>query len=151
MLKDKFRRLYALALDKECLISQRRVNLESVWDWRRPLRGGIEDSQLGDLINILCDYNFSNENNWWIWNLNGSRNFLVRDLRICIDQVYLPTGDRNTRWNKLVPRKVNILVWRLLLDRLPTRFNLVNRGLDIPSILCPICSNHAETAIHLLA
>lgn len=37
----------------------------------------------------------------------------------------------------------------MFLDRLPTRINLVNKNLDIPSILCPICQLEAEQIGHL--
>ncbi|KAI3783289.1 hypothetical protein L1987_42366 [Smallanthus sonchifolius] len=35
--------------------------------------------------------------------------------------------------------KVNILGWRLLMNRLPTRANLIDRSVDIPSALCFLC------------
>ncbi|GJT20177.1 RNA-directed DNA polymerase, eukaryota [Tanacetum coccineum] len=54
----------------------------------------------------------------------------------------------STRWCKIIPRKVNIFMWRLLLDRLPHRLNLSSRGLDIDSILCPVCSEHVESNSH---
>ncbi|GJV71294.1 reverse transcriptase domain-containing protein [Tanacetum coccineum] len=44
---------------------------------------------------------------------------------------------------------VNIFMWRLLLDRLPHRLNLSSRGLDIDSILCPVCSEHVESNSHV--
>ncbi|GKB47939.1 RNA-directed DNA polymerase, eukaryota [Tanacetum coccineum] len=50
---------------------------------------------------------------------------------------------------RMVPIKVNILAWKVKLDVLPTRFNLSKRGLDINSILCPICENYAESSSHL--
>ncbi|GKB99416.1 NBS-containing resistance-like protein, partial [Tanacetum coccineum] len=34
---------------------------------------------------------------------------------------------------------LNILGWRLSIDKLPTRVNLDARGIDVPSVLCPIC------------
>ncbi|GJY08582.1 hypothetical protein Tco_0375636 [Tanacetum coccineum] len=43
-----------------------------------------------------------------------------------------------TRWCTIIPRKVNIFMWRMLLDSLPHRLNLSSRGLDIDSILCPL-------------
>nr|GEW34619.1 hypothetical protein [Tanacetum cinerariifolium] len=39
-------------------------------------------------------------------------------------------------WINLVPIKLNINAWKIRLDRLPTRFNLSSRGLDIPTIMC---------------
>ncbi|GKC53288.1 RNA-directed DNA polymerase, eukaryota [Tanacetum coccineum] len=55
-----------------------------------------------------------------------------------------------TRWVKTVPIKINIFAWKVCLDRLPTRLNLSLRGLDIPSISCPICSSTGESCAHLL-
>ncbi|GJV39800.1 RNA-directed DNA polymerase, eukaryota [Tanacetum coccineum] len=54
-----------------------------------------------------------------------------------------------TRWVKLVPIKVNVFAWRLALNKLPTRFNMSSRGLEIPSIVCPVCNVGAETVDHL--
>lgn len=45
--------------------------------------------------------------------------------------------------------KVNIFVWRLVFDCLPTRVNLNKREIDIDSTLCPICSCHLEDVDHL--
>nr|GEY02893.1 RNA-directed DNA polymerase, eukaryota [Tanacetum cinerariifolium] len=46
----------------------------------------------------------------------------------------------STRWVKEVLIKINILAWKVSLDKLPTRLNLSLRGIEIPSISCPICS-----------
>ncbi|GKA36546.1 hypothetical protein Tco_0723037 [Tanacetum coccineum] len=43
-----------------------------------------------------------------------------------------------TRWNTLVPIKVNILGWRIRMDRLPTREKLDQTGIDLSSLLCPV-------------
>ncbi|GJX76731.1 hypothetical protein Tco_0323542 [Tanacetum coccineum] len=48
---------------------------------------------------------------------------------------YLPTLDHATTWDKSIPRKVNVFMWRLSLDRLPHRLNLSLRGMDIPPSL----------------
>ncbi|GJW73644.1 RNA-directed DNA polymerase, eukaryota, reverse transcriptase zinc-binding domain protein [Tanacetum coccineum] len=37
---------------------------------------------------------------------------------------------------------------RLLLNKLPSRVNLDRRGIDVPSILCPICHEDVETVNH---
>lgn len=39
---------------------------------------------------------------------------------------------------------------RLLLDRLPLRTNLVERGTELDSVLCPICQLERENNIHLV-
>jgi len=49
----------------------------------------------------------------------------------------------------MAPLKESIFMWRLSLDRLPTRLNLSKRGLDLQSIICPICSLVVESDQHL--
>ncbi|GJU93853.1 asparagine synthetase [glutamine-hydrolyzing] [Tanacetum coccineum] len=75
--------------------------------------------------------------------------FSVASVRKIIDDHLLPEVSSKLSWRKMVPIKVNILAWKVKLDVLPTRFNLSKRGLDINSILCPICENHAESSSHL--
>ncbi|GJW70476.1 putative RNA-directed DNA polymerase, eukaryota, reverse transcriptase zinc-binding domain protein [Tanacetum coccineum] len=43
----------------------------------------------------------------------------------------------------------NIFLWRFNLDRLPHRLNLLKHGIEIGSILCPICNNNMESAEHI--
>ncbi|GJU10674.1 hypothetical protein Tco_1133070 [Tanacetum coccineum] len=52
----------------------------------------------------------------------------VKDARYRIDQNILPTLAHATTWDKSIPRKVNVFMWRLFLDRLPHRLNLSSRG-----------------------
>ncbi|GJT32140.1 RNA-directed DNA polymerase, eukaryota, reverse transcriptase zinc-binding domain protein [Tanacetum coccineum] len=43
----------------------------------------------------------------------------------------------------------NVFLWRMLLDRLPTRTNLYNRGIGIDCVLCPNCEAAIENRNHL--
>ena len=61
------------------------------------------------------------------------------------------SGGQETLWNKLVPKKVNIFVWRALRGRLPVRAELDKRGVDLDSILCPSCDTIVETCAHSLS
>nr|GEV98967.1 nucleotide-binding alpha-beta plait domain-containing protein [Tanacetum cinerariifolium] len=54
-----------------------------------------------------------------------------------------------TRWVKEVPIKINILAWKVSNDNLPTRFYLSRRGIDIGSIVYPMCNNMVESSRHL--
>ncbi|GJY99451.1 hypothetical protein Tco_0516881 [Tanacetum coccineum] len=68
-----------------------------------------------------------------VWNVGPNGTFTVKDARNIIDQKTLPSLS-STSWDKVIPRKVNIFMWRLSLDRLPYRLNLFLRGMDIPAI-----------------
>ncbi|GKB24141.1 RNA-directed DNA polymerase, eukaryota, reverse transcriptase zinc-binding domain protein [Tanacetum coccineum] len=48
------------------------------------------------------------------------------------------------------PKKVNICIWRAVNDRLPTRANLLLRGLTISSSLCPLCGLKEESLHHII-
>lgn len=56
--------------------------------------------------------------------------------------------DVHTRWNNLVPIKLNILVWCIRWNKLPTQLNLRDKCVDIVSVLCPICSEVGESLDH---
>ena len=98
---------------------------------------------------LISGINLTPMEDRWVWTLESSGNFTVRSARIAIDKEMLISNDSPTRWCKLVPNKVNIMVWKMTLDRLPTRVNLDARGLDIPSILCPICEECSESTTHV--
>jgi len=42
-----------------------------------------------------------------------------------------------------------VCVWRAMIDRLPTRVNLIRRGVNIHNNFCPLCSKAEETMQHL--
>jgi hypothetical protein len=53
-------------------------------------------------------------------------------------------------WHKQVPLKVSIFLWRLLRDRLPTKTNLVTRGILSPDLdTCVTGCGGADSAQHL--
>ncbi|GJR42206.1 RNA-directed DNA polymerase, eukaryota, reverse transcriptase zinc-binding domain protein [Tanacetum coccineum] len=49
----------------------------------------------------------------------------------------------------MVSIKINVHAWKVKHDCLPTRFNISRRGMEIESILCPMCDNAVESSRHL--
>ena len=47
------------------------------------------------------------------------------------------------------PKKLNVFIWRAILDRIPTRKNLSDMNIDIPSTLCPFCEENEENSSHI--
>ncbi|GJW11426.1 RNA-directed DNA polymerase, eukaryota, reverse transcriptase zinc-binding domain protein [Tanacetum coccineum] len=78
-----------------------------------------------------------------------SKGFFVASARSLVDSHILEVSPIATRWNGCIPIKVNIFLWKLLLNKLPSRVNLDRRGIDIPSILCPNCQEDVETVNHI--
>ncbi|GJZ29954.1 RNA-directed DNA polymerase, eukaryota [Tanacetum coccineum] len=120
-----------------------------VHSFHRLPRGGIEEEQYRDLRTSTYDVLLSNMSDRWLWSLSSSRDFSVSTVRSYIDEFILPKLDTPTRWINLVPIKLNINAWKIRLDRLPNRFNLSSRGIDIPTIMCPLCNESAETTSYV--
>ncbi|GKF26677.1 RNA-directed DNA polymerase, eukaryota, reverse transcriptase zinc-binding domain protein, partial [Tanacetum coccineum] len=65
-----------------------------------------------------------------------------------LDSCTLDDGSSATQWNNMIPIKVNIFLWRLSLNKLPSRMNLDRKGIEVDSLLCPICHEDVETDNH---
>nr|GEX60712.1 RNA-directed DNA polymerase, eukaryota, reverse transcriptase zinc-binding domain protein [Tanacetum cinerariifolium]GEX61861.1 RNA-directed DNA polymerase, eukaryota, reverse transcriptase zinc-binding domain protein [Tanacetum cinerariifolium] len=116
-------------------------------DW--PLRGGVEASQFEDLQSLIQEMSTSDKHDGWNWSL-APNGFSVASACKHIDVHILPCGLSTTRWNRGIPINVNIFMWRLKLDKLPTLANLVQNGIDINSLLCPMCDNYVKNVDHLI-
>ncbi|GKC01038.1 RNA-directed DNA polymerase, eukaryota [Tanacetum coccineum] len=114
------------------------------------VRDGVERQQWSELCAILEPVILSSSKDRWICDLNGDGMFRVKEVRSLLDNIFLPSADVPTRWVKFVPIKINIFAWRARLDRLPTRSNLVRRGVVMVSVLCPMCGTVTEDIFHVL-
>ncbi|GKD53720.1 RNA-directed DNA polymerase, eukaryota [Tanacetum coccineum] len=102
------------------------------------------------MLAILTCIQLQEGNDKLCWSLDGETEFSVAGTRRRID-AFLHTGSNiGSIWCNSVPKKVNVFAWRVLLDRLPTRYNLSRIGLEVESILCPTCGAGMESMSHTL-
>ncbi|GAU51257.1 hypothetical protein TSUD_98780 [Trifolium subterraneum] len=88
----------------------------------------------------------------WQWWPDPDEGYTVRGAyQILTTQVSATMDDAEKLiWHSQVPLKVSFFVWRLLRDRLPTKANLVTRGILSPTAhLCVSGCGTVETAHHL--
>nr|GEX43036.1 RNA-directed DNA polymerase, eukaryota [Tanacetum cinerariifolium] len=85
------------------------------------LRGGAEEDQFIQLVDLIDSITISNSNDRWVWLLESSSEFSVHSARTYIDNLLLPMIGSPTRWVKVVSIKINIFAWKIYLDKLPTR------------------------------
>ncbi|PWA54381.1 reverse transcriptase zinc-binding domain-containing protein [Artemisia annua] len=52
-------------------------------------------------------------------------------------------------WKGWAPLKCKILAWRASLDRLPTKMELIKRGVPLQHAMCTFCNSEDETLLHL--
>ncbi|GJT65052.1 RNA-directed DNA polymerase, eukaryota, reverse transcriptase zinc-binding domain protein [Tanacetum coccineum] len=136
--KVRFHRLFNLELEKDISVAQKLHLSDCASSFRRRPRGGLEESQWNEMVQVLGTMVLSSSNDRWRWSLNGNGSFLVSSVRKEIDKHLLVMSSAPTRWSKLMPIEVNVFIWRMLLDKLPTRSNLSDIGVDVPCVLCPV-------------
>ncbi|GJX70961.1 RNA-directed DNA polymerase, eukaryota [Tanacetum coccineum] len=117
--------------------------------FRRPVRGGIEQQQLSDLVTCMDSVSLSVSHDRWVCSISGDGSFSVKDIRNSLDDLFLPSWPEPTRWVKSIPIKINVFTWRARRDCLPTRSNLIRRGISLDSDNCPICCSTGEDASHV--
>ncbi|GJX80171.1 RNA-directed DNA polymerase, eukaryota [Tanacetum coccineum] len=150
-LSTRFPRLFRLDSDPDCFVRDRWINGSWSWSWSMPIIGGSLISQLQAIYDLLHSSHISeNSHDVWEWSIGDTNSFSVKGTRVHIDNFILPDVHTPTRWIRYIPKKVNIMVWRALRDRLPTRWNLSRKGIDIVSLLCPICNQNPELIDHVL-
>ncbi|GJR92158.1 RNA-directed DNA polymerase, eukaryota [Tanacetum coccineum] len=141
-------RLYRLELDKDCLIIDRIENGQWSWNWSRNDLRVCNMAYFRDLLIEISRVDISTVGDTCIWSLAKDDIFSVKEARRVIDDKILPSLATSTSWDKTLPRKVNIFMWRLMLDRPPHRLNLSSCGIDIQSISCPSCNGNVESSNH---
>ncbi|XP_071726964.1 uncharacterized protein [Rutidosis leptorrhynchoides] len=90
--------------------------------------GGLES-----LLLMIANVQLGEEKDTWEWALDGEKPFTVKKLSGLCDDLILASGNNpiSTLRNNLVPKKIEIFVWRLMKKRLQMRIELVKRGIDL--------------------
>ena len=149
-LKLRFPDLFEQDSHKECSVANR-VSQNSTggltWNWS--WLGDIDLERLANLEELLQSVSVSQSEDSWKWEGDPSGVFSVKSLRIIIENVSNSPFAGTLFWNKWIPPRVNCFVWRLLLNRIPTKLNLIVRGINLPSDSCPLCNSERETEVHL--
>ncbi|XP_071727034.1 uncharacterized protein [Rutidosis leptorrhynchoides] len=92
-------------------------------------------------------------NDWDQWCWEGFRYGLysVSKARQMIDKFDQHDTSHPTFWYKFVPIKINVFIWRLRLRRLPTKSNLLAKGMEFENDNCCVCDNGLEDDLHAFA
>nr|GEV58241.1 RNA-directed DNA polymerase, eukaryota [Tanacetum cinerariifolium] len=147
-LHDTFPRMFALETDKQSTVAAKIAQVDG--SFRRLVWGGLEQDQFNKLISFIDSVSLSSSQDKWVCNASGDGSFRVKDIRNLIDDLILPSWFEHTRWVKFIPIKINIFVWRARRDCLPTRSNLVQRGVFMDSNACSICGAYEEDIHRIL-
>ncbi|KAJ9543258.1 hypothetical protein OSB04_022965 [Centaurea solstitialis] len=106
---------------------------------------------LRDLEKLLENMNLkeSGEDSW-SWKMDSQGVFTVNKLSKLLQKRIAPPEicDFANFWNALVPSKVNLFTWRLLLNTIPTKVNLQQRGVTLTSVDCCLYGLEPEDIDH---
>ncbi|KAJ0546759.1 putative reverse transcriptase zinc-binding domain-containing protein [Helianthus annuus] len=154
-LKDRFPAIYKLAKDKQIKVDQcARMGDNTVkwsWEWSRGLRSNQEKVQYEELEKILKDYKRETSDDVWRWKLRHNEDISVAILRDAYEKTNIDITDLPWKhWNKWVPPKVNLFVWRTVKRRIAVKVELARRGIQLGDRTCSRCNNEEETVEHLL-
>ncbi|XP_071714977.1 uncharacterized protein [Rutidosis leptorrhynchoides] len=88
----------------------------------------------------------------WSWALSNNGCFNCKSLSGFIDSKLLNNTAvlAGTMRNNLVPKKVEVFIWRVRKGRIPVLAELDKRGIDLHSVRCPLCDNDIEGINHSL-
>jgi len=88
----------------------------------------------------------------YLWKLHTSQCYTVRSAYsyLTATETNLNEGFDSYLWLKVVPLKVNLFVWRLFMNRLPTKDNLYRRDvIDASHLTCAALCGELEDRDHL--
>ncbi|XP_071694694.1 uncharacterized protein [Rutidosis leptorrhynchoides] len=144
-----------LELNKEATVAERITQINGTsfgnWCWTRPPNGRVLN-ELSELNNIVSSITLSDKPDPWKCTLDPSGTYTTKSMAHLINSLKLGGNALNTTIprNNLLPQKVFIFIWRAFQKKIPVRYELDKRGIDLDSILCPLCEREIESVEHSL-
>ncbi|XP_071716701.1 uncharacterized protein [Rutidosis leptorrhynchoides] len=141
--------------NKDATVSDRISNINSTSvgnrNWSRPPSGRALD-ELTKLNNLISSVNLSAHPDSWKFTLDPSGIFTTSTMSNMINSLKYGIHSKNLSLplNKFVPQKVFIFSCRVIQQKIPVRCELNKKGIDLHTILCPLCDQHIETIEHVL-
>jgi hypothetical protein len=161
-LQERFPRLFSLSLQNESTVAELRWVELGIMNWNLLWRRRLfvwEENLVYDLLEAISTVVLSNELDRWGWSFNDGGEFTVKStygavlsLFVSLDPIGLVDSKAfGALWKCLAPSKVKAFAWQLLLNRIPTRQNLLRRQIHLPEgeQLCVWCGVEAESMVHL--
>ncbi|XP_021985885.1 uncharacterized protein LOC110882104 [Helianthus annuus] len=106
-------------------------------------------SRLEQLIGLLDNVQISAGAARWKWTADPTGNFSVKSVKKLLKDDLSQVNGFVFEWSKWIPAKVNIHVWRMELNKIPSADALKKRNVVIVDSTCPLCSSEEESVDHL--
>lgn len=119
------------------------------WQWRSNPSSAAEVAELFNLLEAIYNFVWKGGKDKWRWKACSSGEFSVSSAKKLLAAAPCTISQVKMQWKVWVPLKVKIMVWRSLINRLPTKDELHKRGVILQSHLCELCDMDVETNTHL--
>ncbi|KAJ0507913.1 putative RNA-directed DNA polymerase [Helianthus annuus] len=145
--------LFAMEKVKLCRVSDRVSwgpnGVSFSWDWKSPFMSDDVADEFQNLTELLSHFSVRDGTDDWIWKLQPYVGFSVASIKNVAAIFNRTIPDYLFMWNNSVPKKVGVVSWRAIMERLPTRAALAARNIVVGDTGCPFCNEYAETSDHL--
>ncbi|GAU20845.1 hypothetical protein TSUD_120370 [Trifolium subterraneum] len=159
---DRFPRLFSVSSQQNSMVRDVVGDGSGLlrWDlgWRRRLFVW-EQEQLSVMLDGLPGIEFSEREDKWRWDQEDDGRFSVMSAYLLLGKIFTEDSMFSTQelkvfrtiWKSQAPSKVIAFSWKLLRNRIPTKRNLANRGVQISggSLDCVHCHGVEESMVHL--
>lgn len=153
--QDVFPELYQISDQKGCSLQEVGAWVENKWVWQLRWQDdvvGLRSSRLSELRRIIQSFSPNRGvKDKWFWIKEGSGVFTVRSAyeALCPPNVELEEDCFKLLWRFGAPSNAIALGWKVLLNRLQTKDNLVHRNIPISDLQCALCGFGEESVHHL--
>ena len=157
-----FPHLFSISNQKEAMVGDMWRSSDGVHDWLFSWRRRLfiwEEGLLNDLMMVLQSNRGGQAEDGWWWSpeeggffwVKSSYNVLLERLVLTEESNMVEEAIFKVLWKSATPSKVIAFSFALLLDRIPTRSNLLMRNV-LPSggpVTCVWCNVEVETSNHV--
>ncbi|GKV25095.1 hypothetical protein SLEP1_g34588 [Rubroshorea leprosula] len=157
-LANMFPRLYLLSTEKMKMCSEMGSRINGLWEWNLTWRRKLfewEEEEAMELHNMIQRVQTSQGcMDSWEWTHSKDGQYSTKSAYAILAKEEREATEITTFsriWNSVLPNKISAFNWQLLQDRIPTKMNLLTRGIikDIQDCKCGICGEEEEDTKHL--
>ncbi|KAL9691296.1 hypothetical protein QQ045_011717 [Rhodiola kirilowii] len=159
-LKVSYKKLWSLALNKNAKVKEMGFWAEGNWLWQLKFRRSLyqwEEVKKDELLRTLCHVQLKDEEvDHIVWTHSEDGRFRVNSLMKAALEIKRTKNKWDTLsfqvWSGLAQPKVELLVWRLYHESLPTKESFYRKGVlsATHNLNCDLCDQHVESTDHLL-
>ncbi|XP_022040765.1 uncharacterized protein LOC110943323 [Helianthus annuus] len=151
----KWPRLFALERIKDCCVKDRvpasNEEILQLCCWDRSPVTSVEVAELVEYVNLLNGVVLSAAKDKWVWTPDGAGKFSTFSFKSLVSDDSSEDVLFSVKGPRWVPLKCRIFMWRLVLDRLPSREALRKRNILVGSDMCGLCGDGVESVDHLFS